>query len=480
MISNPSCRWVAFVTLGIALASVAACKRTEDAPQSCDIVLITLDTTRADHLGCYGYFRDTSPNIDAFGRECILFERCFAPMATTLPSHTSLLTGVYPLEHGTLANIRHDGRRFEPAPQLQSFAQVARAGGYQTAAFISAVPLKRDTGIDSGFDTFDQPDGAERRAAETNAAALRWLAGAKQAPIFLWVHYYDPHFPYAPPAPFHTRYQTDARLEEYLAARRFAAEGRFEGEPVRARESVDGYDSEIRYMDEHVGQLLSRLRARPSWARAVVIVVGDHGEGLCQHGEAGHGYIWDEQLRVPLLLRIPGQAARRINTPTSIVDILPTVLGAVGSLPRGGFLEQVSGRDVLKTSSAPEPVFSQSVVRQRSEHPRPAYSLTSAEWKYVYEEGGPEWLIQLSTDPFELQDVHAEHAETVADLQRQLLARLEAQKRKGAVVQAGRTGQSPPTDAKTLEQLRSLGYVDSPRPEQPTSAPSTAPAPAAP
>ena len=479
MIGERSYRWIVLVALA-ALLGVAACRRTEDAPQPADIVLITLDTTRADHLGCYGYFRDTSPNIDAFAGECIVFERCLAPMATTLPSHTSLLTGVYPLEHGTLANIRHDGRRFEPAPQLQSFAQVARAGGYQTAAFISAVPLKRDTGINSGFDTFDQPDGAERRAAETNAAALRWLADARQTPIFLWVHYYDPHFPYAPPAPFNTRYQTDVRLEEHLTARRFANEGRFEGVPVQARESVNGYDGEIRYMDEHVGQLLSRLRARPNWARTVVIIVGDHGEGLCQHGEAGHGYIWDEQLRVPLLLRLLGQGARRVAAPMSIVDILPTVLGEVGSLPRGGFLAQVSGRDVLKPSSAAEPVFGQSVVRQRGEHPRPAYVLTGTEWKYVFEEGGTEWLFQLSTDPFELQDVHANHAEIVADLRRQLLSRLEAQKQKGAVVQAGRTGQSPPTDAKTLEQLRSLGYVDTPRAEQPTTAPGTAPAPAAP
>ena len=456
--------------VGLCAAAVGlfSCQRPEEATRPYDVVLITLDTLRADHLGCYGYFRDTSPNMDVFARECIFFERCIVPVSTTLPSHTSILTGVYPLEHGTLANIKHDGRRFEPSPKLQSYAQIARDAGYRTAAFVSGAPLKRNTGISNGFDTFDQPDGAERRAADTNAAVLRWLDDPNQAPMLLWVHYFDPHGPYEPPAPFDTMYRTDEKLEAYLAARRFADQShRPEGKPVLARESINAYDGEVRYLDGQVEVLLARLRARPAWSRTVIILVGDHGEGLCQHDDAGHGYVWDEQLHAPLMIRIPGQAPRRFAAPMSSVDILPTVLGQVPGLPRGRFLEQVSGLDVLQAGFTPGPVFSQNSGRQRSDHTRPTYTLTGLEWKYLYEDGGVEQLFQLSADPFELQDVRGNQPEIAARMREQLLASIATQRQRGLVLQAGRSEKSQPVDAKTLEQLRSLGYVDTPVTSQP-------------
>jgi hypothetical protein len=146
-------------------------------------------------------------------------------MATTLPTHVSILTATHPLEHGVLANVMHGGRRFVPAAGLRSFATVCRKQGYRTAAFVSAAPLKRDSGIQVGFEIFEEPDesAAERSGGQTTDAALRWLAGLEAGPFLLWIHYYDAHWPFAAPAPFGGRYHTDPSLERYIAERRIAA-----------------------------------------------------------------------------------------------------------------------------------------------------------------------------------------------------------------------------------------------------------------
>ena len=200
--------WLLLLAVCLALAG---CREGIDVSGHPNIVLITLDTTRADHLGAYGYFRDTSPRIDAFAEQSIVFEHAIAPMATTLPTHVSILTATHPLEHGVLANVMHGGRRFVPAAGLRSFATVCREQGYRTAAFVSAAPLKRDSGIQLGFEVFDEPDEseAERSGGQTSDAALRWLAGLEAGPFLLWVHYYDAHWPFAAPAPFGGRYRTD-------------------------------------------------------------------------------------------------------------------------------------------------------------------------------------------------------------------------------------------------------------------------------
>ena len=184
----------------------------EDAPLP-NIILVSIDTLRADHLGCYGYFRETSPNIDAFAAEAVLFERAYSAMATTLPSHLTMLIGMHPIEHGVVANIDDGGVAFTSGPGLRSVAEVARDNGYATAGFVSATPLKRISGIHVGFETFDEPQGATRDAKTVTDAALSWLGQHYDEPFFLFVHYYDPHVPYAPPSPYREMFQTDNELE---------------------------------------------------------------------------------------------------------------------------------------------------------------------------------------------------------------------------------------------------------------------------
>ena len=460
------------ITVAVPLAN--GCRpEPEPPPPPPDIVLITLDTLRADFLGCYGFFWDTSPNLDALARESIVFERCLVPLATTLPSHLSILTGVYPLEHGVLANVEHGGFQFKPAPGLRSFAEIATQGGYRTAAFVSAVPLNAATGIRRGFQVFSQPSEPERRAAETNQALFSWLARMDQQnderPLFLWVHYFDPHYPYAPPPPYDRMYPEDEELEAFVAERHIPRQSlSYFGLWLGSRPTIRRYAGEIRYLDHHLAELLNRLRSRGRWDRTVVIVAGDHGQGMGQHHKTGHGYIYDEQLRAPLMIRVPGAAARRISTPVSSVDIFPTVLGLIDDFPGAAallgagarFLEQASGRNVLSDTYAHQPVFAQRSSRERPDLPYPTYTLTTAEWKFIHEVGGTDRLFRLTDDPFELGNVIEDHPETAAQLRRQLLERIAEQRQRGIAFQAGQPEQPELIDPQLLEQLRSLGYLD--------------------
>ena len=461
-------RWPTILALWASVLGWAGCRPDRGlqegrsvAPALSNIVLITIDTIRADRLGCYGYFRDTTPEIDRFAKECILFERCLAPMATTLPAHTSILTGTYPIEHGVLANVAHGGLPFQRSPRLRSLAEVASQAGYLTAAFVSAAPLKRGTGMESGFQEFDQPILRERSARDTNERVFTWLEARSTEPYLLWVHYYDPHTPYEPPPPYDTMFQTDQRQQAYLAERRFVSHPAGKrGFPRSAAKINNRYDGEIRYVDSQVGRLLERLRSLETWDRTVVVLVGDHGQSVWQHGEGYHGSIHDEQLHVPLLIRKPGIAGRRFAAVVSAVDLPATLIGLIEGFPADEFLEQTSGRNVLAEGFEPTPVFSHQSHRKRDDRPFPTYALTSGQWKYVHQIGGTDRLYHLSRDPHELHDVLPDHLQLAAELRAQVLSMIAQQSAKAAAYQGGRADPPEPLDPAVLEQLRSLGYVE--------------------
>jgi len=467
-------RRVPFVA-ALALAALA-CAAEEPAPgPSANVVLVTLDTTRADHLGLYGYFRDTSPHLDAFAEEAIVFEQALAPMATTLPTHTSLLTATEPLEHGVLANLGHGGTRFVPSAALRSVAEVARDAGFATGAFVSAAPLKRGSGIEAGFQVFDEPAGqaTARHGHHTVDAALAWLGGV-DAPFLLWVHTYDAHWPFlVPDGPGHAFGQQE-ELGRWMDERRVAPGSVREGVgPEDARETLERYDAALRFQDAQLGRLLAALRARDDWDRTTVAIVADHGEGLSQHGHAAHGGVWQEQLHVPLLLRIPGEAPRRVPGLTTVADVLPTLLPRLGVAGFAEILAQASGRDALAPTPSRRPVVSQDTGRVRD---RPGYrfSLTTPRWKYVRAlDGGRvarEELYDRSSDPFELVDRASEEGETRARLAAALDAALAHQRARGERLRAGQSEEAPLADPALRAQLCALGYVDEGCPE-PEAAP---------
>jgi arylsulfatase len=421
-----------------------------------------VDTLRADHLGCYGYFRETSPTLDALAGESVVFEWCLSPIATTLPAHASLFTGTYPLEHGILANIRHGGSRFEPSPHLRSAAEFAREAGYRTAAFVSAAPVKRETGIAAGFETFDEPEGYDRPAGETNERVLAWLRERVATPFFLWVHYFDPHYRYEPPEPFDELFRSDGALEAHLAERGFAeSSSNALGESMTARDAVNAYDGEVRYVDRELGRLLATLREQGLWQDTVLVLVGDHGEGLGQHAQLGHGCIYGEQLRVPAMIRAPGLPPRRVPWLVSLVDILPTALALIGSDIWNAFLEQGSGLDALDPSVARiRPLLAQRSMRESRARECPPFALTTPEWKLLVEPGGGQKLFHRPTDPHELRDVSADHPSVVEELQGELQAEIDRQRAVGARLGEGRDASAEAMSPELLEQLRSLGYVD--------------------
>lgn len=457
-----SSRVISAIVLTLALV---ACGGGEDGAERLvrpNVVLVTLDTLRADHLGCYGYFRDTSPSIDALAAESVLFEHCTVPMATTLPSHVSMLTGTWPLEHGVLANVAHGGQAFAISPGLEPLSKTLSDAGYETAAFISAKPLRPKSGIGSGFDHFDDSEGPTRRGDVTMTRALEWLrrreAQSPEQPLFLWVHLFDPHDPYIAPEGFAGRFTADAELDVWLAERSFLESRRLStGLDYVPREIADQYDDLVYFTDAQVGRLLDAIGELGLRDETAIAVVTDHGEGLGQHGKLFHGLLWQEQVHAAWILHVPGLAARRIAAPVSTVDLATTLLARVDIPGTERFLEQVSGIDVLADGFRGRPLLSQTGLRRVGLGQDVVYALTRERWRYHWlgEEG--EALYDLEADPYELTDVTAAHPEVVEALRGELLELVASQTARGRELGAGPTQQ---LDQATIDALRDLGYVD--------------------
>ena len=475
---------VSSLVLGIGACSLG-CSRSggSSTASSPSVVLVTLDTLRADHVGAYGYPRNTTPTLDALADEALLFEHCLAPVAHTAPSHLSLLTGVYPYEHGMLSNAHTakddaragasagtPGQVFRSTAELRSFAELAATSGYATAAFVSAAPLKRVTGLDAGFGTWSEPDGARRLGVETTRAALAWLGAHPEGdPYCLWAHYFDAHGPYAagnqPPEPYDTMFEGDDAIAGYLEERAFSPTVEGPNTPVtRTRRIVDLYDGSVRWLDDGVAPLFEGLAERADWSTTLLVVVGDHGQGLGQHDYLAHGSVWREQLHVPLWIRAPGVAARRVATPLSVIDVLPAALGlAAPSALVEAFSTQSRGVDVLAASSDERAVFAMSPPRRGLE------ALSLGEWKYVRRVDGAEELYDLAADPHELRNVADEEPERRRDLERRLTALTQEMRARGARILADRAATAVASESEDgagetgiddalLRELEALGY----------------------
>ncbi len=282
------------------------------APQArLNVLLVTVDTLRADRVGIYGNSPVSTPAIDKLAKRGTVFTRAFAHAPLTLPSHASILTGTTPLAHGV-----HDNIDFMVSPENVTLAERLKAQGYRTAAFVSASPLDSRFGLDQGFDVYDdtfmapgtpKTSPAEQKAETTVAKALKWLETAGDGPWFLWIHVYDPHSDYAPPEPYRSRYKADP------------------------------YDGEVAYTDFALGRLFRTLDEKGTSARTVVVLTADHGEGLGDHGERTHGFLtYNPTLRVPLVIAAPGFGPARSADPVGHSDIVPTVLDLLDlSAPAG-------------------------------------------------------------------------------------------------------------------------------------------------
>lgn len=398
------------------------------------LLLVTLDTVRADHLGAYGAKDAETPVLDGLAARGLRFETAVSPAPLTLPSHASLLTGLLPPRHG----LRNNGAGALPK-DLPTLATVLSAAGYRTGAFVSAFVLDRRFGISRGFDRYDDEVSrdvagalaadAERPADQTVDRALAWLAEGEKdpRPFFLWIHLYDAHAPYAPPEPF---------------------AGRHPGRP---------YDGEIAFADQQLGRLLAELERRGLAGRTVTAVTADHGEALGEHGELTHGLLlYEPTLRVPLLVAGPGlPAGRALKTPAGLVDLGPTLAGLLGRplKPVSGALD---GRDLsaaLRSGSEPPAGELYSETR----YPMlfgwsPLSALRRRSLKYIAAPR-PE-LYDLGRDPAEAANLLPQAASSAAGLAARLSG-IEA----AALASPAPAAPGGAMDAETRARLESLGYA---------------------
>ena len=419
----------------IALALASGCG-SEDPP---NLLLITLDTTRADHLGCYGYDRATSASLDRLAAEGVRFEHSFSHVPITLPAHTSILSGTLPIAHG----VRDNGRFVVPG-ELETLPERLSALGYATAAFVSGFVLDSRFGLDQGFDLYDDAFTEEwsedklrdakiynqmvtdRPADQTTDRALAWLAERGSGPYFLWVHYYDPHQRYAPPHPY---------------------DQLFHDSP---------YDGEIAFMDSEIGRLFDALDEREDWEDTAVVVTADHGESLGQHGEATHAVLsYDSTLRVPLIVKAPadfGLEPRVVQETVSHVDLFPTMLEMLGVAPPS----ELPGESLLPTMGgnvrAPRFAYFESSLPRFSFGWEPLFGIRADGWKYIH---APEpELYDLSADTDELYNLASSRVDRRGAMEDLLFRTIESTEP---------VSSTEPTagemDADVRRRLAALGYV---------------------
>jgi len=395
-----------------------------------NILLITLDTTRADHLGCYGFAQAKTPCLDDLAREGMRFVRVYCQAPMTLPSHVSILSGLYPVAHG----VRNNGHAL-PAG-IRSLAEILKGRGYATAAFVSSFSVDSRFGLDPGFDVYDdtfqsqatlKSTNAERRAEGTFDRFSRWLENNWSNQFFAWVHYYDPHLPYDPPPPY--REEFSGRL----------------------------YDGEIAYMDNYVGAILDRLRAKGILEKTIIIAAGDHGEGLGDKVETGHGiFLYEEELRVPLIFhnRRIFPRPRVSESQVRLVDVAPTILELIGLKDEVGGMQGQSLVPRLKGKAGKD---LDSLIE--TFYPRESFGwselvgVVSGPWKFI-QAPRPE-LYDLKADPLENKNLYGVETDKAAALKTKLENELL---RLGSGGKA--SGEPAGTRAEDLEKLRSLGYVN--------------------
>ncbi len=396
------------------------------------VILITIDTLRADHVGCYGAQTVKTPTLDALARDGVVFERAISQVPLTWPSHAVILTGTYPFQNGV-----QDFTGQPLSPQFRSVAQAFKQAGYATGAVVSAFVLDRSWGLARGFDFYDDAFSAQtfqqkdiglvdRRAGESVAHAIAWLKKTPRRPFFLWLHLYDPHSPYDPPEPYRSEYNSHL------------------------------YDGEIAYADHELGNLMAWLRQNHLYESSVIIALSDHGESLGEHGEDEHGFfLYNATVHVPLIVKPPagsGIPSARRPEPVETVAVAPTLLQLAGLKdPTDAIHAQFQSHALFgATQPAKDPAYSETFYPFSSFGWSPLHSLESERFHFI-EAPKPE-LYDLEIDPGETLNIAAEQSATVAVLREKVQALLA---RNPFTRQDAGAGNLSP-DAQ--EKLRALGY----------------------
>ncbi len=416
----------------VAATILVSCKPrptgTTPAPQlrPLNLVLITIDTLRADRLHCYGNDQIETPALDRLAQKGVLFENAVAQVPLTPPSHASIFTGTYPTVH----HVRNTGG-FVLQPSSVTLATILQQQGWNTAGFIGASVLKKYFGFNQGFAVYDdqmpKPEKSqeereypERRAVKVVDHALEWLNTQSGKPLFVWLHLYDPHEPYSPPEPFHQKYHDNL------------------------------YDGEVAYTDQQIGRFLDAVEKKSPPEQTLIVALADHGESLGEHGEYNHGvFLYDSTLRIPFLIAGPGvPAGVRVKQQVRTIDVLPTILDLMGGKPPDACQGQslapaFTGKQLPAVYSYAETLYPKINMGWAE-----LRAIRTAHWKYI-RAPKPE-LYDLTRDPGETTNVIDSHPNEVHELDARLKALTPA---------AAEKVSSIPGDPRTMAQLKSLGYL---------------------
>lgn len=413
----------------LALAAYAGCDKgcdgTATAPEGTPVILISIDTLRADHVPAYGYKGVETPALDALRQDGILYERAYAVTPLTFPSHSSLLTGVLPAQHGVRDNVgyRLDAAKIEKG-ELPYLPEILKKAGYATGGAVSAYVLQGKVGLKTGFDFYEDGiefvsatglGGLQRPGNETLRLSRPWLESVKDKPFFFFFHIYEPHTPYTPPEPFASKYASK-------------------------------YDGEIASADQIVGDLIADLKRLDVYDKALIVVLSDHGEGLGDHGEEEHGvFLYNESIHVPLLVKLPEAQKATCTTgrPVELLDVAPTVLGLLGmDVPEG-----MPGVSLLAENVPPRRIYSETFYPRLHFGWSELFSLIDEKNHYI-DSPEPE-LYDLAKDPKEASNVLTQERRTFAEMRKELDG-FDRQLTPPA-----------PVDEETRQKMAELGYVGS-------------------
>jgi len=412
-----------FIALAIGTTACRGSKETATATKrgafrDAPVIIVSIDTLRADHLPAYGYRGVETPNIDAFRRGAILFENAYSHVPLTLPSHVSILSGLIPPENGVRNNL---GYTFDTAKHA-SLPSILKAIGYRTGAAVSAYVLRGSTGLAKAFDFYDDAitvkggeafGNVQRPGADTVQVATQWIDQQKASPIFFLLHLFEPHSPYEPPEPFKSRYAL-------------------------------AYDGEIACADAIFGSFMDHLKKSGIYDRAIIVVLSDHGEGLSQHGEEEHGvFLYREDLHVPLMLKLPASSGggKSVSAPVQLIDVLPTICDLVGARTPA----EVKGRSLLAEPEPQRKVYSETLYPRIHLGWSELRSLTDARYQFI-EAPRPE-LYDIGADPAETKNVISDQRRVYARM-RESIAKFDHRVDTPAMV-----------DPEDAAKLQALGYL---------------------
>lgn len=411
-----------------ALAWSAARGRAAKRP---NVLFVSIDTLRADHLGTYGWERPTSPNFDAFAAKGVVFERAQSSSSWTLPSLTTLMTSLLPSTH----RCEKDTSRLDPS--YTTLAEILRDAGYDTAIVASHLFLNAGHGLQQGFTRVDTriiQDEFAITSPQVTDWGVSWLQDKAAAddgePWFLWLHYFDPHAPYLPHEGISEAFGTE--------------------------KPIDLYDGEIAFTDQHLGRLFEAFERLGFAENTIVVLVADHGEEFGEHGQFGHGYdLHEEVVHVPLVLRVPGLSPRRVPDLVPTVDVFPTLLELCGVKPKG----DIEGRSLLPLMRGEKDAPREAVSEDVWMYGFDIASIARGNWKYIdstRREKVLKMLFDHSVDPTETKNLLRENSDIATELRSGLRARQERAKALGAGYERHPTSDLPPSEQ---DRLRALGYA---------------------